>query len=122
MIIDHCRNKNELYNLYVSRPMPFQYDFEFLINNPNLFCFYDEKEGFLKGFITVQKENDKLTLSGTSIKKNMIENINAVIKICDAFNKDIYSYTPLKHAALILKKAGFIKTNNNNEYVRFKYG
>ena len=122
MIIDHCRNKNELYNLYVSRPMPFQYDFEFLINNPNLFCFYDEKEGFLKGFITVQKENDKLTLSGTSIKKNMIENINAVIKICDAFNEDIYSYTPLKHAALILKKAGFIKTNNNNEYVRFKYG
>ena len=52
MIIDHCRDCAELYSLYTSRPMPNQYDWDFLINNPNLFCFYDEITGKLKCFIT----------------------------------------------------------------------
>lgn len=114
MIIDHCRDEKELYDLYSLRPMPNQYDFEFLINNPNLFCFYDEKQGFLRGFITVQIEDldgvgKVLTLSGTSIRGNMSDNVNAIISVCKAFNDTMYSLTPLKHAGLVLKKAGFEK-------------
>lgn len=132
MIIDHCRDEKELYDLYTSRPMPNQYDWEFLISNPNLFCFYDEKQGFLRGFITVQREevnthpltpkrrgNEVLTLSGTSIRGNMTENIQAIIKVCEAFDEDMYSFTPLKHAVLVLKKAGF-KHIKDDIYVRKK--
>lgn len=121
MIIDHCRNKDELYNLYSNRPMPNQYEFEWLVNNPNLFCFYDEEQGFLRGFITIQKEGDELTLSGTSIKGNMPDNVQAIIKVCNAFDEDMYAYTPLRHAALVLRKAGFKKISKN-KYVRYKNG
>lgn len=128
MIIDRVRDIEEFMQLYFSRPMPNQYDIDFLLENPNLFCFYDEEKGFLRGFITIQKEefeelgNKKvLTLSGTSVKKNMPDNIRAIIKVCEAFNEDIYSYTPLKHAKLVLKKAGFKKIKENI-YMRGKNG
>lgn len=121
MIIDKVRDINELKKLYDNRPMPSQYDFDWLVNNPNLFCFYDENKGFLRGFITVQIENGKLTLSGTSIRKNMSDNIDAIVTVCNAFNDDMYSYTPLKEAGLVLKKAGF-KHIKNDEYVRYKNG
>lgn len=121
MIIDHCRDERELFDLYTTRPMPNQYDFEWLMGNPNLFCFYDEKQGFLAGFITVQNENNKLTLSGTAIRGIMPDIVQSIIKICDAFNEDIYSYTTLRHAGLVLRKAGF-KHTKNNEYVRYKNG
>lgn len=117
MIIDHPRDIKELYNLYISRPMPNQYDWEFLINNPHLFCFYDEEKGYLRGYITVQRENGELTLSGASIPQNMPDNIEAIIKICNAFNEDMYSYTPLRHAALVLRKAGF-KHIKDDKYIR----
>ena len=113
MIIDHCRDEKELYELYCLRPMPNQYEFEFLIQNPNLFCFYDENFGFLRGFITVQTEDidgeKRLTLSGTSIRGNMPDNIDAIIAVCEAFNEDMYAVTPLRHAELLLRKAGFVK-------------
>ena len=121
MIIDRCRDEKELYELYSTRPMPNQYDFEFLIQNPNLFCVYDEKQGYLTGFITVQIEGGELTLSGTSIPKKMPENIDFIIKVCEAFKEDMYSYTPLRHAGLLLRKAGF-KYLGNNKYVRYKNG
>ena len=125
MIIDHCRDEKELYELYCLRPMPNQYDFEFLMQNPNLFCFYDEKLGFLRGFITVQTEDidgeKKLTLSGTSIRGNMPDNIDAIIAVCEAFNEDMYSVTPLRHAELVLRKAGFVKLKEQI-FVRYKNG
>lgn len=121
MIIDHIRNMEEFKNLYDSRPMPSQYDFEWLVNNPNLFCFYDELKGFLRGFITVQVEDGELTLSGTSIRKNMADNIQAIIKICKEFKQNMYAYTPLKHAGLVLKKAGF-KHIKDDKYVRYYNG
>lgn len=125
MIIDHCRNEKELYELYSLRPMPEQYDFKFLIQNPNLFCFYDEKLGFLRGFITVQYEEidgvNRLTFSGTSIRGNMPDNINAIITICNAFNEDMYAVTVLKHAELTLRRAGFKKLKEN-VLVRYKNG
>lgn len=132
MIIDHCRDEKELYDLYTLRPMPNQYDFEFLMNNPNLFCFYDKEQGYLKGFITIQRENidpydtschfplkgadvdgKVLTLSGTAIRGIMPDIITAIITVCKAFNETIYSVTPLKHAGLVLKKAGFTKVSKN---------
>ena len=125
MIIDHCRDEKELYELYCLRPMPNQYDFEFLMQNPNLFCFYDEKLGFLRGFITVQTEDidgeKKLTLSGTSIRGNMPDNIDAIIAVCEAFNEDMYAVTPLRHAELVLRKAGFVKLKEQ-VFVRYKNG
>lgn len=121
MIIDHCRDEKELFELYSSRPMPCQYDFEFLMQNPNLFCAYDEKQGFLTGFITIQLEDGELTLSGTSVPKKMPDNIDFIIKVCEAFKDDMYSYTPLRHAGLLLRKAGF-KYLGNNKYVRLYNG
>lgn len=125
MIIDHIRDMEEFKKLYESRPMPSQYDFEWLVNNPNLFCFYDELKGFLRGFITVQVEGDELTLSGASIRKNFKDNIEAVKTVCNAFKQDIYSYTRLKEACLVLKKSGFEKIYTDNNGItkwRFKNG
>ena len=127
MIIDKIRNLEEFKKLYQSRPMPIQYDFDWLVNNPQLYCFYDEKEGFLRGFITIQREQTgELTLSGTSIRKNYQDNIDAINTICNAYNEDIYAYSALKEAGIVLKKAGFKKLDNKdntNRYVRLKdYG
>ena len=118
MIIDHIRDYEEFQRLYDERPMPSPYNYEWLINNPHLYCFYEDNK--LLGFITIQNENDgELTLSGVSIPKNMSNVINAIITVCDSFNEDMYSYTPLKHAGLVLKKAGFKKLEKN-KYVRYK--
>lgn len=125
MIIDHIRDLEEFKNLYESRPMPSQYEFNWLVNNPNLFCFYDELNGKLRGFITVQNEEGELTLSGISIRNNFKDNIEAVKTVCNAFKQDIYSYTPLKEAGLVLKKSGFEKVYTDNNGITkwsFKYG
>ena len=125
MIIDHIRDMEEFKKLYESRPMPSQYDFGWLVNNPNLFCFYDELKGFLRGFVTVQIEDGELTLSGTSIRKNFKDNIEAVKTVCNSFKQDVYSYTRLKEASLVLKKSGFEKIYTDNNGItkwRFKNG
>ena len=121
MIIDHIRDIEEFKKLYKGRPMPNQYDFEWLINNPCLYCFYDKETGKLKGFITIQRENGELTLSGTAIRKIMPDIITAIITVCEHFNEDIYAYTKLKHAGLVLRRAGF-KYLKQNKFVRYKNG
>lgn len=118
MIIDHIRDIKEFKRLYDERPMPCPYDFDWLIKNPHLYCFYDDK---LLGFITVQREGEELTLSGVSIRKNMSNIIKAIITVCEAFSENMYSYTPLRHAGLVLKKAGF-KHLEKDKYVRYKNG
>jgi hypothetical protein len=45
----------------------------------------------------------------------------AIIKVCEAFNENMYAYTPLRHAGLVLRKAGF-KHIKDDKYVRYKYG
>ena len=121
MILDRCRDTEELKRLYESRPMPSQYNFDWLLGNPNLFCFYGETKGDLRGFITVQVEDGLLTLSGTSVRHNMPDNVDAIIMVCNAFNQDMYAFTPLKHAAKVLKMAGF-EHIENDKYVRYKNG
>ena len=123
MIIDHIRDLTEFWRFYNQYPMPedVQYSFEFLVENPNLYCFYDEQTGELKAYITMQKENGFLTLSGASCRKNYPDNINAIIRICEAQNKNVWAFTRLKHAKLLLKKAGF-KEIENNKLMRCKNG
>lgn len=121
MIIDHIRDYDEFKRLYDSRPMPHPYDYDWLIKNPCLYCFYDKEKGNLKGFITVQREKGELTLSGVSIRGIMPDVITAIITVCNSFNEDMYSYTPLRHAGLVLRKAGFVKIDKD-KYVRYKNG
>lgn len=121
MIIDKCRDREEFKRLYESRPMPSQYDLNWLLDNPNLFCFYDENTGVLMAYATIQREDGCLTFSGASIPKNMPNVVDAINKICDKFNENMYAFTMLKHAGLVLKKAGFVHIEGD-KYVRFKNG
>ena len=118
MICDHIRDLQEFENLYKTRPMANQYDFDWLINNPLLFCFYGEGEDkSLKGYLTVQDEEGELTLSGAAVRKNMADNIDAIIFVCNAIKQDIYSYTYSKPARICLLKAGF-KHIKDDKYIR----
>ncbi len=123
MIIDHIRDLTEFWRFYnrYSMPEEVQYEFEFVVNNPNLYCFYDEKTEKLKAYITIQKEDGKLTLSGASCRKNFLDNINAIIKVCNAQTEDVYAITKVKQAKLLLRKAGFKKIEQDL-FVRYKNG
>lgn len=123
MIIDHIRNLKEFWKFYNDRPMnDGQYTFEHIVNNPNLFCFYDETNGTLKGYIFItEDEKGRLFLSGAGAKKNMLDNTNAIIKVCEVFPCEMYSNTDKKEAQFILKKAGFKKIEQDL-FVRYKNG
>lgn len=119
MIIDHIRNLDEFRSLFLDRPMQTEmFTFEHIVNNPHLYCFYGEKDKKLKGFIfiTVDKSGH-FFLSGVSVPKNLPDNRDAIIKVCDAYKQDIYADTDLKHAVFMLKLAGF-KHYEGNIYVR----
>ena len=115
MIIDKCRDKKELYDFFINRPMDDGiFDFEFISNNPHLYCFYDEKKGYLKGYANIYRDEEKrLLLSGAGVRKNMPDNINAIIMLCDAYDEDMYADTDKKEAEYCLRKAGFKKFKGN---------
>lgn len=119
MIIDKVRDVDELKKLFELRPMQTDlFSFEHILNNPNLFCFYGENDGRLKGFIFITSDKDgKLYLSGVSVPKNLPDNRDAIIKVCEALNQDIYADTDLKHAVYMLKLAGF-EHYEGNIYVK----
>lgn len=119
MIIDHIRNYDEFKKLYDTRPMHTDlFSYKHIINNPHLYCFYGEKDGLLKGFIFITAdEKGNLFLSGVSVPKNMPDNKNAIITVCEAYKQDIYSDTDLKQAVYMLKIAGF-KHYKDTIYVR----
>jgi len=121
MIIDKIRDTKEFYELYKNRPMDDGiFSYEFIINNPHLYCFYDEKKGFLKAYINIYRDElGRLLLSGASIRKNMPDNIDAIIKVCEAYKEDMYSDTDKKEAKICLLKAGFKKLKDNL-FVRYK--
>ena len=120
MIIDHIRDLEEFRAFYNTYKMPNQYDFDWLIANPNLFCLYNE-ESVLWGYITVQREGGLLTLSGASVRKNMQENIKFINMVCDAFDEDMYAFTRVRPAIAVLRKANFKKVYDD-KYVRLKKG
>lgn len=119
MIIDHIRDLDEFVRFYKEYRMPKRYKLKWLIKNPNLFCVYHEKEGNLLGFITVQRESGYLTLSGASVRKNMLENIRFINMVCEAFNEDMYAFTKVKPAIVVLRNAGF-KHVKKDMYVKEK--
>lgn len=124
MIIDHIRDLKEFKTLFNTRPLDDggQYPFEHVINNPNLYCFYDEKTNKLKAYLFITQDfNGRLFLSGASVRKNMSDNINAIIKVCNAYPCDMYSNTDKREAAIVLLKSGFKKIENNI-YKRCKNG
>ena len=106
MIIDKIRDLKEFQDFFYNYPMPKdnQFDFLWVINNPNLFCFYGEEKKDLRAYIVLHEENGKVYLSGASCRKNFLDNIQGIIKVCNAFPCDIYSYTKRKQAKLLLKK------------------
>lgn len=109
MIIDRIRDFKEFKNLYESRPMQTDlFTLDHIINNPHLYCFYGESDSKLKGFIFITRDKKgRLFLNGVSVPKNMSDNKDAIIKICDGYRQDIYSDTDLKHAIYMLKQSGF---------------
>lgn len=117
MIIDHIRDLEEFKEFYCDYPMPKRYRFKWLINNPNLFCVYSEDDGRLLGYITVQRESGYLTLSGASVRKNMLENLKFIDMVCEAFPEDMYAFTKVKPAIVLLRRAGF-KHIKKDMYVR----
>lgn len=123
MIIDRCRDEKEFKQFFSDHPMnDGLYSYEFILNNPYLFCFYNEVTGVLEGYISVTADKDeKLFLSGAAIRKNMRENINAINMVCDFFPCDMYSETDKKEAVIALLKARFKKIDNNL-YRRCKNG
>ena len=114
MIIDHCRDEEEFFNLYNS------------IDNSNLpnpkdilelqdycFCFYEDT-GKLLGVIYLEGKDEKTYLSGFSVRKNYKNILTAINSVCNYFSEDdIYSETPHKHAKLMLKKCGFKQIKDN---------
>ena len=120
MIIDHIRDLEEFRAFYNKYKMPYQYEFDWLVNNPNLFCLYDENS-VLWGYITVQREEGLLTLSGASKRKNMTVNIQFINMVCDAFDEDMYAFTRVRPAIAVLRKAGFKKVYDD-KYVKTKGG
>lgn len=120
MIIDHIRDLAEFRAFWQKYKMPNPYEYDWLINNPNLFCAYMDNK--LVGYITVQREGGELTLSGASVRKNMKNNIDFINKVCDAFDEDMFSYTKVRPAEMVLLKARFKKIDNNGKYVRYKNG
>jgi len=124
MIIDKIRDEKEFKELFDNRPMDDGlFNYEFIINNPHLYCFYDEKDGKLKGYANMYMDEDnRLFLSGAGVRKNMQENIDAIKALCNSFDIDIYADTDKKEAKICLLKAGF-KMIDNDLYKRCKqYG
>lgn len=118
-MIDHIRDLKEFKTLFNERPMEQDlYSFDFIINNPHLYCFYEE--GKLLGFIFIAKHGKRLFLSGTSVRKNLPYIINGIEQVCGAYDQPMYSDTDKREAAIALRKAGFKRIKNTNYYKRSK--
>jgi hypothetical protein len=123
MIIDHPRDLKEFKRFYMERPMNDGiFSFNFIVNNPHLYCFYSKSTGELKGYINIYRnETGNLFLSGAAKRKILPDIKTAIITVCNAFNEDMYAETDKKEAKMALLRAGFKKINENL-YVRYKNG
>lgn len=122
MIIDKIRDEKEFKTLYKKYPMDDGiFSYEFIKNNPHLYCLYDEEKGYLKGYANIYEDNGRLYFSGAGVRHNMPDNIQAIIKICNAYQDDMYADTDKKEAKICLLKAGFKKIKDNL-FVRYING
>lgn len=105
--IDETFNIRECENLYNKnrRYIGDLCNFQDIISNSHFYSFYKNKT--LLGCIYITLENNKLFLSGFSIRKNHQNNINAINKILTFYNCPIWSKTKNLTAILLLKKCGF---------------
>lgn len=114
MIIDKCRDFHSFTKFFFAHPMnDGLFSLDFVLNNPYLFCAYDEKTGKLKAYANMYEQDGKLFISGASVRKNLPENVNFIIKICNACNQDVYADTDKKTARIVLNRAGFKKIGTN---------
>lgn len=94
------------------------YSLSFIIGNPHTYCFYDNNE--LKGYIFIAKHGKRLYLSGAAKPKIMNDVIQAIERVCNAYECTMYSDTDIKPAQLVLRKAGFKRIRNTNKFKRSK--
>lgn len=121
MRIEHPRDVKDLKKMFIERPMQTDLiNFDFIINNPHLYCFYDELNNELLGYVFITERNKRLFLNGVSKSRQMPNVVTAIIAICEAYNKPMYSDTDLKPAILVLRRAGFKRLRNTNIYKRSK--
>lgn len=109
MIIDRIKDKQELINLFNERPIA-DFTVDFIINNPHLYCFYDNN--VLMGCIFFTQEDEKLFLHGFSKRKLYKDVLTAINIVCDSYKQDIFCRTDIKSAIYVLLKTGFTKTDN----------
>ena len=118
MIIDHIRDMGEFTEFFANHPMDDGlFSFDFVVNNPHLYCAYDEETGKLRAYANMYVDDDRLFLSGASVRKNLPDNIDFIIMVCNAFNEDIYADTDKKTARIVLNRAGF-RQIDKNLYIR----
>ena len=113
--IDSDFNYKECETLYksVKTQMGNHCEFKKIVENSHFYSFY--KGNLLAGCIYITSEDGKLFLSGFSVRKNHLKNIEAVKKVVSFYNCSIWAKTKHRSAEIILKKCGFklIKTDAN---------
>lgn len=117
MIVDKCRNLEELKELYKLCDNERLARLENILNLPTHCCFYDNKNK-LVGLIYLEDEDGKVMLSGFGRRKSYDLIIEAIQHIlwCNP-ELDIYSRTTKLSARYALRKAGFKKLDDEL-YVR----
>lgn len=85
--------------------------FNQIIQNTFFYSFYDDKT--LVGCIYVFEKQKKIFMNGFAERKFHKFNIDAVKKITDWFNTDIYAESMQKTARYLLLKCGFKKISDN---------
>ena len=112
---EECQN---LYNEF-SQYMGNLCNFDEIVLNSHFYSFYEEGKGLI-GCIYINSEDNKLFLSGFSVRKNHLKNIEAIKKILTFYNCPLYAKTKNLAALIVLKKCGFeiIKTDNDMKYLK----
>lgn len=109
MIIDKIRDSKELVKLFNERPIT-DFSTDFIINNPHIYCFY--QDNVLMGCIFFTQEEEKLFIHGFSKPKLYKDVIDSIKIVCNHYKEDIYCRTRIKSAIYALLKAGFKKIDN----------
>lgn len=102
-----CRKLYKKYQKLVGDNVSFNQ----IIKNTFFYSFYDDKT--LVGCIYVFEKQKKLFMNGFAKRGFHKFNIQAVKKIFDWFNADIYAQSVRKPAILLLLKCGFKKISDN---------